>query len=223
MSENNALSGKRYQDRITERYSLRHRLDTTLIDEELPGEIIDWSKNGIQVYVKASLSDHIEYGAMFRIHRGFFVADEKYDDDGTLLPIQEYEDDNGLPSTEKWEGTVQWVKRLKDWVALGISFEESLEGATFEGSPRYIMQRDLCQMWLFPKSEELLKHIEVWIENPENLEVLKQYSRLNESEVINTLVTIVAEGINQEDEGLDKNGALNRMVDRILEVFVKTS
>ena len=155
MSDNKTLPQGGRENRTTERYSLRHRLNTTFKEKELPGEIVDWSQNGMQVYVKVPLDEQIEYKVVFRIQRHYFVADEDSEEDETLLPIIEYEEeDEDFPPVEEWEGKVLWTRQIKNWVAIGIGFEEGLEEVPFMGSHRYITQRDLCHLWVFPKNEE---------------------------------------------------------------------
>ena len=88
------------------------------------------------------------------------------------------------------------------------------------GSPKKQPHNQVIQRYR-DKRKQQLKRVEIWIENPEKLALLKQYSRLNQTEVMNALVNIVADGVNQEDESQDIEEALDQMVNRILEVFEK--
>ena len=74
------------------------------------------------------------------------------------------------------------------------------------------------------------KRVEVWIENPDYLELLKQYSGLNQTQVINQLVNMVACGvseekwidsINQEKKNKFMEQQIDRMIDELLNVFQK--
>ena len=80
------------------------------------------------------------------------------------------------------------------------------------------------------KRKDQRKRVDLWIEHPQNLDLLKSYARLNQTEVINLLVDLVAEGMNEEDypENMEleqkherRDHDLDLMVTRLLECFEK--
>lgn len=74
------------------------------------------------------------------------------------------------------------------------------------------------------------KRVEVWIANPDHLELLKQYSELNQTQVINQLINMVACGVSEENwinsitqEKKDQlmEQQIDRMIGELLNVFQK--
>ena len=65
------------------------------------------------------------------------------------------------------------------------------------------------------------KRIEAWIDQPAGLDILKQQSGLNQSEVINQLVEIVSDGLSSEFYQNESGRLANAkyMLTRLLETF----
>ena len=135
---------KNNKKRTNQRYDHRHHLDITFINKEWPAEIVDWSAQGIQVIVNAPLNENNEYEAEFRIHRMSFVADEEYEDEDYVPPVEEW----------SWEGKLRWMKQQKDSVVFGIIFEESLEGLHLPELPDFVKEGDLCHLKISLKDSE---------------------------------------------------------------------
>ena len=132
------------KNRINQRYDHKHHLDITFLNQEWPAEIIDWSNQGIQVIVDAPLNEKNEYEAEFRIHRMSFVADEDYEDEDYVPPVEEWH----------WQGKVRWLKQQNDGVVFGITFEESLEGLPLPELPDFVTEGDLCHLKISLRSRE---------------------------------------------------------------------
>ncbi len=127
--------------RTSERYLYEHHVDVEFQDDHCHGEILDWSERGIQVFLDKPLIGETEYVTVFEIHRMSFVSDEELEND--LLE----------PPVEVWsvKGSVRWLRPKKEGVAIGINFEESLDGLPLTSLQEYITVGDLCQLSIFPK------------------------------------------------------------------------
>lgn len=73
--------------------------------------------------------------------------------------------------------------------------------------------------------QQSMKRIEVWIKRPQDLDLLKRYSELNQTNVINQLIEIVAKGLNEEEEYYKKHKEQNidEMIAHLMETFEKFS
>ena len=84
--------------------------------------------------------------------------------------------------------------------------------------------KEAIDRYRFYKSQTM-KRIEVWVQRPQDLELLKKYSELNQTQVINQLIEIVAKGMNEEEETdiQHKERNLEEMIARLMGVFEKLS
>lgn len=128
-------------NRKGKRYLYKHHVDVTYGQQDWPAEILDWSKDGIQVVINSSIDVQISDEIEFHIHRMSFIDEEEFEGENEMLPVEEWHRN----------GWVKWNKDLTGSTAIGIEFEKSLEGLPLPELPSYITEADLCHLLINSK------------------------------------------------------------------------
>lgn len=123
--------------RKSERHDHLFSAELDVSGEVTNGQIINWSKDGVQILSVVPLDESQSYRFKFYLERN------RLDDQGEL-------------TEQIWvaEGTVQWIDPYKDGSWLGLKFEQPLD-LPFQEIKTFLSMEDFIHIYVFTGSDQL--------------------------------------------------------------------
>ncbi|MBF0349797.1 MAG: PilZ domain-containing protein [SAR324 cluster bacterium] len=128
-------SDKTRDQRKEPRHIYRHRLSITMHRHFTRGEVVDWSRHGLQAFIIISTDINL-HNARIRFH------------------VEKYKGLQGTPELWSREGTVRWSESQDDGWNIGIQLDQPIDDLPMDDIENFITEEDFCYLFFLSETDD---------------------------------------------------------------------